>query len=348
MVDKTLNLKEYVKTAKIFDYNKFQKSFDKIKNKEKQADKNNNINQKLETLKVYEQLFSVKNIILKIEDKMWYSPWIKVFVKQWLAERLDFSQEWVKKIKYILYFIIAQNFEEYKTLKKFFDETENIYQKENVWKKFVNTISILILFLVFYGILYFYVNAEIYKTVFFIFVFMSTAILWYFKKFGFDFKSIENKVKYPLFIWGAIVSFFTFMWTIWFFGFNIYAGLTLFLFLFFLYGFMSSIGWKCFNSWVYKISVFLFLVMLVIGFWQNNKNESIFIKGWKQVISTIFWQKIASSLFDVDKKKDFWKDNIVKVLVFGREWCKQKTPKIVKKKDFCDNHLQTDVLNEKP
>ena len=329
LITNNLSLQEYVKNAKIFDYGKFQNTLTEIK---KAENPDNNLTQKLETLKLYEKLFIIKDIILKIEDKMWYSPWIKVFIKQWLAEKLDFSKEEIKRFKYILYFVLAQNYSEYKILKKFFDETENIYQKEKTWKKILNTISIFVLWAVFYWILYFYIDAEIYKTLFFIFVFISTFVLWYLRKFDLKFDNIQPSVKYISLLWWFFISLFAFLSTIWYFGFNIFAGIFLFLTLFFLYSFIASIWWKYFNSGVYKISLFLFLVMFVLWLWKSSNEGDIFIKKWKEITSVFVGTGVWEQLFNPKLRKDFGKDNFVKVLVYDR-FLKNKS-------------MATDVLNK--
>jgi len=335
LITKNLSLQEYVKNTKIFDYSKFQNTLSEIK---KAENPDNNLTQKIETLKLYEKLFIIKDIILKIEDKMWYSPWIKVFIKQWLAEKLDFSKEEIKRFKYILYFVLAQNYTEYKILKKFFDETENIYQKEKTWKKILNTISIFVLWAVFYWILYFYIDAEIYKTLFFIFVFISTFVLWYLRKFDLKFDNIQASTKYTLLFWWFFISLFTFLSTIWHYWFNIFAGITLFLTLFFLYSFIASIWWKYFNSGVYKISLFLFLVMFILWLWKSSNEGDIFIKKWKEITSVFVWTGVWEQLFSGDLNKEFGKDNFVEVLVYDRfkETDKKK-----------NNSMATDVLRWK-
>jgi hypothetical protein len=195
IVNNKFDLSGYVKKAMIFDYSKFKDAKSGLENN---ANSDIDLEQKLQTLSLYEKLFTIKDIILKIEDKMWYSPWIKVFIKQGLAEKIDFSKEEIKRLKYVLYFILAQNYSEYKSLYKFFDETENIYQKEVKFRKILNTISVFVLAILFYAVLYFYFDSEIYKTLFFIIVFMSTFALWYLKKFDFNFEDVPLWVKFAL------------------------------------------------------------------------------------------------------------------------------------------------------
>ena len=308
------NLDSYLKKANIFDYWVFQKKLLDLSSTE---EKDNNLQQKFDTLKIYEKLFMIKNIILHIEDKLWYSPWIKVFIKQWLAEKIDFNSEKLKRLEYILYFVLAQNYSEYKVLYKFFNEIRNIYQKENIWKKIVNTVSIFVLWALFYLVLYFYLDSEIYKTLFFIIVFINTFILWYFKKFNFDFKNLSVNGKIVIWWWFVICALILLL-AGWIYGLNIFVGVCWFLIMFFLYALISMIWWKYFNSWVYKISLFLFIVMFIIWLWKSNNQESVFIKKWQEITSTVLWKNIAQTLFNVNEKEKFLKDNIIKVLVLDR------------------------------
>jgi len=40
---------------------------------------------------MYEYLFGLKDLILKIEKKSWYAPWVKPLIKHQLSNMLNFN-----------------------------------------------------------------------------------------------------------------------------------------------------------------------------------------------------------------------------------------------------------------
>ena len=47
-----------------------------------------------------------------------------------------------------MYFVIAQNYEEYKTVFRFFDDIKKIYIEGDIFKKVLNTLSIFVFWII--------------------------------------------------------------------------------------------------------------------------------------------------------------------------------------------------------
>ena len=360
-VDSNYDIKEYVANAIIYDKSKFdniKKEIDKKSENITDSPEKNNIEQKKATLKIIEKLFIIKNIILKVEDDMWYSPWIKVFVKQWLAEKINFEEEKFKRLQYLLYFVVAQNYTEYETLKKFFDETKNSYQKWNIKNKFLSTLSIIVFAIFWYFFFKMYTDSPIYTTNLFIIISISAFILWYFKKFriadNIDLELINKKlIQYKKYI-------------VWLFLFIIVLTITLFnlgfisikliidilsnnvLYLILIVTIISMVlaifakKYKWINSGLYKIITFSFLIMFFAGFSNQSVQESI-LNNTKSLIKNSIWinkQLVAFLIPENNQKKE---EKIQKAIV-NNQWT-WNTQNIVKKENNLNNNA-TNILKE--
>jgi hypothetical protein len=122
-------------------------------------------------------------------------------------------------------------------------------------------------------------NDVIFKTNFFIFLFILVFILWY--VLNFDFKIIFKKTDgfiQALLGWGLffLMLFFILFWIFW-----SWTASAILLFLFVLLLIFNSIDWlKVINTWIYKISVFLLLLVLTFGFMGKGKQ---IMNIWKEV-----------------------------------------------------------------
>jgi len=289
---------------------------------------------------------------------MWYSPWIKVFVKQWLAEKVNFEEKKFKRLQYLLYFVVAQDYSEYEYLKNFFDETKNNYQKWNIKNKFFSTLSIIVLAILWYFWLKIYTQSPIYTTNLFIIIFTSAFILWYFKKFR-----LANSINFDLFskykkeiLWWVWIVLILFIF-LFYLGFislkliiDIFNNHVILLIL--IVGIISSIvaifakKYKWINSWLYKIITFTFLVMFFAGF-SNQSVQKDILNSTKSAITKSIWVNENLVTFLIPNKIEKQKNNNInsnKAMV-KNSWT-WNIQNVVKSDNKNINNLQSNILQE--
>ena len=265
------DLKEYVLLDKNTEKLLSQEDYVKLENSVSKSDFNvysNSLN-----FQMYEHLFMVKEIILQIQKKLWYAPWIAPIVKQGLSEKINFSDKWFKRFKFLLFFVVAESYSEYKTLFKFFDDAENIYQKNDIYQKITNTLSIFVFWILFLVIVNVYIGSNIYQTFLFVFLSFMVFILYVVLNFNFNFNlNFFSKQSFLQSIWLVIIflSLAFIFAVLWWFNYFFWVSFLLWMWVLLILIFtVINTYFHSFNLWVYKIGKFVFLLLLLVGFSPN-------------------------------------------------------------------------------
>ena len=264
------DLKEYVLLDKNTEKLLSQEDYVKFENSVSKSDFNVDSNSLISQM--YEHLFMVKEIILQIQKKLWYAPWIAPIVKQGLSEKINFSDKWFKRFKFLLFFIVAENYSEYKTLFKFFNDAENIYQKNAIYQKITNTLSILVLWVLFLVIINVYIGSNIYQTFLFVFLSFVVFVLYVVLNFNFNFKFVWDKWSIGKSFWVVILflCIAIVLAMLWYFNYFFWISFVLWMWVLLILIFTAiNTYFYSFNLWVYKIGKFAFLLLLLVGFSPN-------------------------------------------------------------------------------
>lgn len=170
------------------------------------------------SIEIYNKCDNFKKLIIQLQNNIWW-PFLKPVVYRMITEHLKVDKKSFEKLQFIMCFITAKDYSEYKTIYRFFSDVKNIYwfydHTFSTLSNYINRIKISFSLI----LLFIWLLVVLFKTAPII-VFSCVALLWL--GYLFDFVS-DDKIRWiewntwfrSFLIFALILSWFTWFVNLW-------------------------------------------------------------------------------------------------------------------------------------
>lgn len=172
----------------------------------------------INSIEIYKKCDNFKKLIIQLQNNIWW-PFLKPIVYRMITEHLKVDRKSFDKLQFIMCFITAKDYSEYRTIYRFFSDVKNIYWFYNrAFSNFYNyfnriklSLSLIIVFLILLTFLYH--SAPV-------ILFVCVLLMWLMYLFDFVIDDKVVKIEWntwfkTFLIFWIIISWFTWFINIW-------------------------------------------------------------------------------------------------------------------------------------